>query len=110
MQASCVVSSQQRSMSPGGAFSMRIPTTTSTVRRRIASLLALMLLLPLALSACSMADILQAEAPGGAPIRGVCPNESASSGFGGRVYTPRQMRIAYGVESLCQQGYTGKGQ
>jgi len=95
---------------PGDAFYMRMPTTTPAMRRRLASLLALLLLVPLALSACSVADILPDGAPGGTPVRGVCPKESASSGFGGRVYTPRQMRIAYGVESLCQQGYTGKGQ
>jgi subtilase family serine protease len=80
------------------------------VQRRQASLLALLLLLPLLLSACSMADILPHGTPGGAPIRGVCPQESASSAFGGQVYSPRQMRVAYGVESLCQQGFTGKGQ
>ena len=87
---------------------MHMPKTTPAARRRQASLLAL--LLPLALSACSMADILPHGTPGGTPIRGVCPKESASSGFGGQTYTPRQMRVAYGVESLCQQGYTGKGQ
>ncbi len=89
---------------------MRMPTTTPAVRRRQASLLALLLLLPLALSACSVADILPHGTPGRTPVRGVCPQESAASGFGGQAYTPRQMRIAYGVESLCQQGYTGKGQ
>jgi subtilase family serine protease len=85
-------------------------TTIPAMRRRLASLLALLLLLPLALSACSMADILPDAPRGSAPIRGVCPQESSSSGLGGQAYTPRQMRIAYGVESLCQQGYTGKGQ
>jgi subtilase family serine protease len=87
-----------------------MPTTTPAVRRRLASLLALLLLTPLAFSACSAADILPHETSGSTTIRGVCPQESASSGFGGQVYTPRQMRIAYGVETLCQQGYTGKGQ
>jgi len=89
---------------------MHMPTISSAVRRRLASQFALLLLLPLALSACSVADILPHGTPGRTPDRGVCPQESASSGFGGQVYTPRQMRIAYGVESLCQQGYTGKGQ
>jgi subtilase family serine protease len=89
---------------------MPMPTTTPAVRRRLASLLALMLLVPLALSACSMADILPHGTPGSTPVRGVCPQESAASGFGGHAYTPRQLRIAYGVEPLCQQGYTGKGQ
>jgi subtilase family serine protease len=89
---------------------MRMPTTIPALRRLQASLFALLLLLPLLLSACNMADILPHGTPGGAPIRGVCPQESASNGFGGQVYTPRQVRIAYGVESLCQQGYTGKGQ
>jgi subtilase family serine protease len=91
---------------------MPMLTITSAVRRRLASLLALVLIFPLTLCACNVgeATISPSRTLGGTPGNGVCPNESASSGFGGLVYTPRQMRIAYGVESLCQQGYTGKGQ
>jgi subtilase family serine protease len=91
---------------------MPMLTITSAVRRRLASLLALVLIFSLTLCACNVgaATISPSRTLGGTPGNGVCPNESASSGFIGLVYTPRQMRIAYGVESLCQQGYTGKGQ
>lgn len=41
-----------------------------------------------------------------------CPAQLESQFQGQNVscYTPRQLREAYGVESLYQQGYTGKGQ
>jgi subtilase family serine protease len=91
-------------------------TPTPAVRRRLASLLALALTFPLALGACATSVV--DKTPTKSPTKiassvagsGVCPTESASSAFGGQTYTPRQMRVAYGVESLCQQGYTGKGQ
>jgi subtilase family serine protease len=78
----------------------------------MAPLLAILLIFPLALGACAttVVDTLPTNTPSSTPGSGACPKESASSGFSGLVYTPRQMRIAYGVESLCQQGYTGKGQ
>jgi subtilase family serine protease len=82
------------------------------MRRRLAPLFALLLIFPLTLGACgtTMLDTAPTRTPTSAPGSGACPHESASSGFGGQTYTPRQIRIAYGVESLCQQGYTGKGQ
>jgi subtilase family serine protease len=91
---------------------MLLLTTTPAMRRRLASLLALVLILPLTLGACAttVVDTVPTRTPKSTPGGGACPHESAASGFGGQTYTPRQMRIAYGVESLCQQGYTGKGQ
>jgi subtilase family serine protease len=76
-----------------------------TVRRRLDALIALLLLTPLALSACDV------RMPG--PTASATPGSSACPDDGGLSfpqYSPKQMRIAYGVEALCQKGYTGKGQ
>src|SRR5262245_49534769 len=91
---------------------LRTHTSSSSVRRPLASLFALALIFPLALGACatSVVDTLPTRTPHSTPGSGACPQESAASGFGSQTYTPLQMRVAYGVESLCQRGYTGKGQ
>src|SRR5689334_9665033 len=76
--------------------------------RRFSALVAL-LLIPLILSACGVRF---ADNPGDGGSTstigtGACPG--AGTSIRG-AYTPRELRTAYGVESLCQQGYTGKGQ
>lgn len=106
------------------------PTTTSTVKRttrpirvlpsvaqsqarHLGRLAALLLLLALALSACGVRFSDNPDSPGDGssvsvtPGTGACPVENTSIRG---AYTPQQLRTAYGVETLCQQGYTGKGQ
>ena len=39
-----------------------------------------------------------------------CPTLTGLSGAGISCYTPHQLRLAYGVESLIEHGFTGKGQ
>lgn len=39
-----------------------------------------------------------------------CPTLTGLSGAGISCYTPHQLRMAYGVESLIEHGFTGKGQ
>src|SRR5260221_3231698 len=38
---------------------------------------------------------------------GACPDDG---GLSFPSYSPKQMRVAYGIESLCQKGDTGRGQ
>jgi subtilase family serine protease len=63
--------------------------------------LALLGLLALALGGCGFTTL----APG--PAGSVCP---ADGGLSAPAYSPTQMRQAYGLESLCQQGTMGQGQ
>jgi subtilase family serine protease len=76
-----------------------------TVRRRLDTLIALLLLIPLALSACDVR--IPRTTATATPGSSACPDDA---GLSFPQYSPKQMRVAYGVESLCQQGYTGKGQ
>jgi subtilase family serine protease len=85
--------------------------------RRLAAWLAALLLLALTLASCTMSvtnnptGVTPSTTPATlAAGTGHCPSESSSAGFGGRAYTPHDLRTAYGVESLCQRGFTGKGQ
>jgi subtilase family serine protease len=68
-----------------------------------------MLLLSLVLSACGYST----STPRGATTTGGSasdtPDDNGSS-MGVNVYSPYQMRVAYGVESLYKKGMTGKGQ
>ncbi len=77
-----------------------MPTHLPIPLRGLISLLVALLLLPLTLTSGAV------RVTG----TGVCPGESSSSGFGGRAYTPQDLRVAYGVEPLCQRGFTGMGQ
>jgi subtilase family serine protease len=87
------------------------PVVSSATRRRLATVAALTILLSLALSACSVRVADNPSTTPNAPSDttpgpGGCPND----GGGGRSgYSPKQMRTAYGVESLCERGFTGKG-
>jgi subtilase family serine protease len=82
----------------------------STVRpRALPATLALLLLLTLLLSACSLGST---SVTGGATTgssTGETPDDNGS-GQGENSYSPYQMRVAYGVESLYKKGMTGKGQ
>jgi subtilase family serine protease len=40
----------------------------------------------------------------------ICPIAGVNSGSGVTCLTPHQLRVAFGVEQLIEQGYTGKGQ
>src|SRR5215813_11988913 len=83
--------------------------TRSARRRRAWQATALLGLLVLILAGC--------QAPGLAPVVKPLPRQ-ASSGtpeplntINGSTYlTPRQLRETYGVESLYERGFTGKGQ
>src|SRR5262249_29988033 len=84
------------------------PTRPPLTHWRLLAPLALLLSLLLPLAGCG----------GGSPTGTGCKaqaNSTATPGEGGGGPTagscsPRQMRIAYGVQSLCEQGYTGAGQ
>src|SRR5574337_2138511 len=39
-----------------------------------------------------------------------CPDPALNSSNGLTCLTPHQMRVAFGIEPLIEQGYTGKGQ
>ncbi|HEV8193477.1 MAG TPA: S53 family peptidase [Ktedonobacterales bacterium] len=78
---------------------------TRTTQRRVWHIAALLGLLVLILAGC--------KAPGLTPVSS--PASSATTEplntIGGNTFlTPRQLREAYGVESLYEQGFTGKGQ
>ncbi len=72
------------------------------------------------LAACSPLGSQPAPTPTHAPVVTRTPGSSPTSVAGERCpaelsdqptcYTPRTLRMAYGVESLTQRGYTGKGQ
>jgi subtilase family serine protease len=63
----------------------------------------------LALSACSYTTSFTRALPTstlGASAADTCPSQIAGS----NCYTPQSLRVAYGVEKLTEQGFTGKGQ
>ncbi len=77
--------------------------SAATGRRAYVSVAALLLvgLLALALGGCGYTTLTT-------PSSGsVCPDDG---GLSFPAYSPMQMRVAYGVESLCKQGDTGQGQ
>jgi subtilase family serine protease len=81
----------------------------STTRpRTLPAALALSLLLALLLSACGLST----TSAGGGVTGGSTTDapDDNGSGLGENVYSPYQMRVAYGVESLYKKGMTGKGQ
>lgn len=67
-----------------------------------------LLALVIALSACNLSNVTISGTTSGTTDNSPekCPRELQGSGC----LTPRDLRQAYGVESLYQQGYTGKGQ
>jgi subtilase family serine protease len=75
-----------------------MPIIPATGRRRLVALLAL-LLVPLVSGACTVRVSATAT---------VGTEETA--GLGPGAYSPRQVRLAYGVESLVEQGKDGSGQ
>src|SRR5262245_41565347 len=84
--------------------------TAPTAPRRFGALAALLLLLiPLLLAGCAISTIATPVdgTPGATAGAGGCPTDS---GLSYPAYSARQMRVAYGVQSLCERGYTGKGQ
>ncbi len=86
--------------------------------RRLFVLLTLLLLL----AACSMPGSTGGTTPPGTPhssptpvpTKAVSPQVDTCPGLIGssitNCYTPHQFRVAYGVESLVERGFTGKGQ
>jgi subtilase family serine protease len=83
-------------------------------RSALLSLLSLFALAALGLAACSDTGLTTGSAtntPGGSGTAAVtatpncAPPSEAQQG-----YSPQEMRDAYGITSLIQQGYTGKGQ
>ncbi len=52
------------------------------------------------------------QLPGGPTptLDDTCPIQGLNSGGGLTCLTPHQMRVAFGIEPLIEQGYTGKGQ
>jgi subtilase family serine protease len=94
-----------------------MPTSLRNVspsaRRWLSITVALLLLVTLALSACNVtvtdnpADVTPGATSGTTPGSSACPDDA---GLSFPAYSPKQMRIAYGVEALCQKGDTGKGQ
>ncbi len=84
-------------------------SATGTARGRAWQIAALLGLLVLILAGC--------RAPGLNPVTKPSPRPASSATAeplttinGNTFLTPRQMRQIYGVESLYEQGYTGKGQ
>lgn len=98
---------------PGSAWRSAVSARSAKLprRRQITLVSALVLLLPLLLGACGVrfSDNLgdPSTTPGSTTGSGGCPGAGQGSNVG---YTPQELRIAYDVEPLCQQGYTGKGQ
>jgi subtilase family serine protease len=80
-----------------------------SARRRVSIAAAVLLLLALGLSACNLtvSDTLPGPTSSITPGSTPCPDDA---GLSFPAYSPTQMRVAYGVESLCQQGDTGKGE
>jgi subtilase family serine protease len=77
-----------------------------TRRSRLAPATFALLLLALVVSACGLSTKIT---DGGLGSTTETPDDNGS-GMGVNVYSPYQMRVAYGVESLYKQGMTGKGQ
>jgi hypothetical protein len=75
-----------------------------THRSRLAAVTLALLLLSLVLSSCGLSTRITT---GGATSD--TPDDNGS-GMGVNVYSPYQMRVAYGVESLYKKGMSGKGQ
>jgi subtilase family serine protease len=79
-----------------------------TQRSRLAVVTLALLLLSLVLSSCGLSTgITGGSTTGGSTSEK--PDDNGS-GMGVNVYSPYQMRVAYGVESLYKKGMTGKGQ
>src|SRR5918912_2508447 len=83
--------------------------------RRLFALLMLLLLL----TACNIPGTTGGTAhssPTPIPTKSVLPQADVCPHLNGYppsityCYTPHQFRVAYGVESLVEQGFTGKGQ
>ena len=79
-----------------------------TQRSRLAAVTLALLLLSLVLSSCGLST----RITGGSTTGGSTSDtpDDNGSGLGVNVYSPYQMRVAYGVESLYKKGMTGKGQ
>ena len=73
---------------------------------RIAPVALALLLLSLVLSSCGLATRIT---NGGHGSTSGAPDDNGS-GLGQNVFSPYQLRVAYGVESLYKKGMTGKGQ
>jgi len=78
-----------------------MPTHLPIPPRGLISLLVALLVLPLTLASAGAVRVTGA---------GICPVESSSARFHGPTFTPHDLRVAYGVEPLCQRGFTGKDQ
>lgn len=77
-----------------------------TVSMRMRSLLACLAAVAIVASGCTIGTSIGTNSGAGGPD--ACP---ADASFGGSVcYTPHTLRLAYGVQALVDQGYTGKGQ
>ncbi len=88
---------------------MILRNVSAPARRWLSVAAALLLLVPLALSACNVtvADNPADTTPGASSGTSACPDDA---GLSFPAYSPKQMRVSYGVEALCQKGDTGKGQ
>jgi subtilase family serine protease len=80
---------------------------THSLRRRAWQSLALLGLLALILAGCSLPGL--ANKPAARPASSATA-EPLRTVNGNTYLTPRQLRQAYGVESLYERGFTGKGQ
>jgi len=87
----------------------RSPNVPPAARRRLGALVAPLLLVALTLGGCAIStlDGPVDGTPGATTASGACPTDG---GLSAPAYSPQQMRAAYGVQSLCERGYTGKGQ
>jgi subtilase family serine protease len=79
-----------------------------TQRSRLAAVMLALLLLSLVLSSCGLSTGITGGSTTGGSTSDT-PDDNGS-GMGVNVYSPYQMRVAYGVESLYKKGMTGKGQ
>src|SRR5215475_11894884 len=82
---------------------------TRSAQRRAWQLATLLGLLMLVLAGCKVPGLTSALKPSPKSASSATA-EPLNTIDGNTFLTPRQMREAYGVESLYEKGYTGKGQ
>jgi subtilase family serine protease len=83
---------------------MRLPKAWRAIR-----LVAPLAVVSLVLAACSLTT----GTTEGTPVPSITPGGPTlppGSGLGAHLYSPDQVRAAYGVQSLYEKGFTGKGQ